>query len=57
MSRILMAALAAATLAGLPATAIAQQQPQRPQIETNKVEGTDNVYIFRNGNHQAMFPA
>jgi len=32
-----------------------QQQAQRPQIETTKVEGTDNVYIFRNGNHQAMF--
>src|SRR5215203_4337376 len=30
-------------------------QPSRPQIETKKVEGTDNVYIFRNGNHQAMF--
>jgi glyoxylase-like metal-dependent hydrolase (beta-lactamase superfamily II) len=29
--------------------------PARPQIETRKVEGTDNVYIFRNGNHQAMF--
>jgi len=30
-------------------------QLSRPQIETRKVEGTDNVYIFRNGNHQAMF--
>jgi glyoxylase-like metal-dependent hydrolase (beta-lactamase superfamily II) len=30
-------------------------QPQRPQIETTKVSGTDNVYIFRNGNYQAMF--
>jgi glyoxylase-like metal-dependent hydrolase (beta-lactamase superfamily II) len=29
--------------------------PQRPQIETRKVDGTENVYIFRNGNHQAMF--
>jgi glyoxylase-like metal-dependent hydrolase (beta-lactamase superfamily II) len=29
--------------------------PARPQIETTKVQGTDNVYIFRNGNHQAMF--
>jgi hypothetical protein len=27
---------------------------QRLQIETNKVDGTDNVYIFRNGNHQSM---
>jgi glyoxylase-like metal-dependent hydrolase (beta-lactamase superfamily II) len=33
----------------------APAQPARPQIETTKVEGTDNVYIFRNGNHQAMF--
>jgi glyoxylase-like metal-dependent hydrolase (beta-lactamase superfamily II) len=31
------------------------QTPPRPQIETKKVDGTDNVYIFRNGNHQAMF--
>ena len=31
------------------------QQPARPQIATTKVEGTDNVYVFRNGNHQAMF--
>ena len=30
-------------------------QPSRPPIETKKVEGTDNVYIFRNQNHQAMF--
>jgi glyoxylase-like metal-dependent hydrolase (beta-lactamase superfamily II) len=29
--------------------------PARPQIETRKVDGTENVYIFRNGNHQAMF--
>ena len=28
---------------------------QRPPQETTKVDGTDNVYIFRNGNHQAMF--
>lgn len=27
----------------------------RAPIETTKVEGTDNVYIFRNVNHQAMF--
>jgi len=28
---------------------------QRPMVQTTKVEGTDGVYIFRNGNHQAMF--
>ena len=32
-----------------------KEQAKRPQIETTKVDGTDNVYIFRNGNHQAMF--
>jgi glyoxylase-like metal-dependent hydrolase (beta-lactamase superfamily II) len=36
-------------------SADAQQQPARPQIETKKVDGTDNVYIFRNGGHQSMF--
>ena len=40
--------------AALPAWSQAQA-PARPQIETRKVEGTDNVYIFRNGNHQSVF--
>jgi glyoxylase-like metal-dependent hydrolase (beta-lactamase superfamily II) len=42
-----------------PSKEMAKEQPKekakRPQIETTKVDGTDNVYIFRNGNHQAMF--
>ena len=42
----------ACAAAALPAFA---QAPQRPPIETRKVDGTENVYIFRNGNHQAMF--
>jgi glyoxylase-like metal-dependent hydrolase (beta-lactamase superfamily II) len=50
MSRMMATALAAVTLLALPAAA-----QQRPQIETRKVDGTDNVYIFRNGNHQAIF--
>ena len=29
--------------------------PAAPLFATTKVEGTDNVYIFRYGNHQAMF--
>lgn len=29
--------------------------PARPAIQTTKVDGTDGVYIFRNGAHQAMF--
>lgn len=31
------------------------QQAERPPQATTKVEGTDNVYIFRNGVHQSMF--
>ena len=45
-------AVLACLAAALPAWA---QAPQRPPIETRKVDGTENVYIFRNGNHQAMF--
>ena len=49
-----MAAVAiAAALAVAPSPA--QEKQQRPQTETTKVEGADNVYIFRNGNAQAMF--
>lgn len=50
------------TLAGcvlLAAQAASQGPPaagaQAPQITTTKVDGTDNVYIFRNGNSQSMF--
>src|SRR5438874_8711242 len=50
MVRFSIAAAVAATMLGMPA-----QAQQRPQIETTKVDGTDNVYIFRNGNHQSMF--
>lgn len=49
----LAAALAGALL--LAGAAWAQQAPQRPAIQTTKVEGTEGVYVFRNGNHQAMF--
>jgi glyoxylase-like metal-dependent hydrolase (beta-lactamase superfamily II) len=48
----LVISVAAALLAAAFAHA---QQPARPAIQTTKVEGTDNVYIFRNVNHQAMF--
>src|SRR5882672_4555930 len=33
----------------------AAQQPTQPPFATTRVEGTDNVYIFRAGNHQSMF--
>jgi len=49
MKRFVLAVLA---LVCLPAWA---QAPARPMIETTKVEGTDNVYIFRHGNHQSIF--
>jgi len=41
--------------AGLATTALAQAPAQQPTFATTKVEGTDNVYIFRYQNHQAMF--
>jgi hypothetical protein len=34
-------------------TALAQNAP--PPVSTKKVEGTDNVYVFRYGGHQSMF--
>ena len=40
---------------GLTTGALAQQPPAAPPFATTKVEGTDNVYIFRYMNHQAMF--
>jgi glyoxylase-like metal-dependent hydrolase (beta-lactamase superfamily II) len=46
---LIPAALVASALCG-PATA---QSP--PPFATTKVDGTDNIYIFRNGNAQAMF--
>jgi glyoxylase-like metal-dependent hydrolase (beta-lactamase superfamily II) len=45
-------AAAAAVAVGLSSAATAQN---RPPIETQKVEGTDNVYVFRNQNHMSMF--
>jgi len=36
-------------------TAVAPAQAQSPQFETRKVEGTENVYIYRYANHQSMF--
>ena len=50
---IASAAIAAMTAFAIAAPAAAQGQ--QPPFATTKVEGTDNVYIFRNGNHQSMF--
>jgi glyoxylase-like metal-dependent hydrolase (beta-lactamase superfamily II) len=50
--RTLFAAVAGvAVLASMPVLA----QTPAPTFATTKVEGTDNVYIFRYQNHQAMF--
>ena len=52
MLRFVLAVLAA----GAALLANAQQPaPARAPYATTKVEGTEGVYIFRNGNHQAMF--
>jgi len=44
----------AALLAAVALPALAQAAA-RPLFETKKVEGTDDVYIYRHGNHQSMF--
>ena len=46
--------IAAAALLAVTSGAVAQQA-QAPTFATTKVEGTDNVYIFRYQNHQSMF--
>ena len=51
-SYAIAAVLLAAACVGVVAHA---QQPAPPPFATTKVDGTDNVYIFRNGNHQSMF--
>src|SRR6266699_2731185 len=53
MKRVFLAALACGLAAA--ASAAWSQAPARPQIATTKVDGTEGVYILRNGNHQAMF--
>ena len=50
-----LAPLWAALVLATPLTANAQAPQARPPIQTTKVAGTDNVYIFRNGNYQSIF--
>ncbi len=61
---ILAATFGSTALAQAPAQAPAQPAapaapaapaPQQPMFSTTKVEGTDNVYIFRYQGHQSMF--
>src|SRR5205809_6900915 len=54
MSRSSFVIGCALVVAGLGVAAYAQQPAQTPYA-TTLVEGTDNVYIFRGGNHQSMF--
>jgi glyoxylase-like metal-dependent hydrolase (beta-lactamase superfamily II) len=54
MSQTLLASAGTVLLAvALVSPALAQQQA--PPFSTTKVEGTDNVYIFRYGGHLSMF--
>jgi glyoxylase-like metal-dependent hydrolase (beta-lactamase superfamily II) len=49
-------AIAGALLAAIGLGVVAHaQQPAAPPFATTKVDGTDNVYVFRYGNHQSMF--
>src|SRR5262247_3630318 len=48
----IVAGILAAVCLGVVAYA---QQPAAPPFATTKVDGTDNVYVFRYGNHQSMF--
>lgn len=49
------ATFAAALFAVSMSSPAVAQQPARPPVQTTKVDGTDSVYIFRNGNAQSMF--
>ncbi len=55
MSRIGLSSVAAGLLTAALLTTALAQTAQRPVYATTKVDGTDNVYIFRYENHQAMF--
>src|SRR5438445_6553207 len=55
MSRLSYALTAGALVAACLGAVAWAQQPAPPPFATTKVEGTDNVYVFRYGNHQSMF--
>ena len=54
-SNVFCAVLIATVTTGLAGISRAQTPAMPPPFATTKVEGTDNVYIFRYQNHQAMF--
>src|SRR5215475_13752891 len=60
MRRISLAVASASLVLGFVTAAIAQTQPAAPAsppplFATTKVEGTDNVYVFRYQGHQSIF--
>ena len=55
MSRLWYAIAAVALTAASLGVAAHAQQPTPPPFATTKVDGTDNVYVFRYGGHQSMF--
>src|SRR5205809_5949288 len=55
MSRVSYVIAGAALAAACLGVVVHAQPPSQPPFVTVKVEGTDNVYIFRYGNHQSMF--
>jgi len=55
MSRLTSAIAAGVLAAACLGVAAYAQQPAPPPFATTKVDGTDNVYVFRYGNHQSMF--
>jgi len=56
MNRSTVAVLALGlAVASLPAYSQDKPAPKPPMFATTQVEGTDNVYVYRYGNHQAMF--
>lgn len=52
---LVLAAPLSVAVAQQPASSTPPSSSAPPPYATTKVEGTDNVYIFRNGGHQAMF--
>ena len=55
MSRLSYAIVGGVLAAACLGVAAYAQQPAAPPFATTKVDGTDNVYVFRYGNHQSMF--
>src|ERR1044071_8423524 len=47
--------IAATALALLAFTSAAAAQSTQPPFATRKIDGTDNVYLFRYQGHQSMF--